>query len=119
MSGLPPVPLSPKPSRDWVSWQLLALLGFALLAPASLPAGGGERRLPEVRRRDSRREPLLSVGGESLRCAPRREAPALAHLEPGMPLRVLRHWLPASGNRWLQVEAVVGAGEPARGWLRG
>jgi hypothetical protein len=105
--------------REWTSWQLVALLGFALLAPAGLPAGGAERRLPEVRRRDSRRDPLLSVGCEILRCAPRQEAPTLIELEPGVPLRVLRQWLPASGPRWLHVETHIGAGEPARGWLRG
>ncbi|MCS5698616.1 SH3 domain-containing protein [Cyanobium sp. FGCU-52] len=100
----------------WASLRLAALLGFAMLAPAALPAGGAERRVPEVRRRESFRDPLLTVGCESLRCAPRQEAPALVSLEPGVPLRVLRSWGSAH-DRWLQVEAVMAAGEPARGWL--
>jgi hypothetical protein len=41
-------------------WRWAALLGFALLAPAALPAGGGDRRLPEVRRRERGAEPLVS-----------------------------------------------------------
>jgi hypothetical protein len=101
----------------FTSLRLVALLGFAMLAPAALPAGGGDRRLPEVRRRDSRREPLLSLGCETLRSAPRQEAPVLTRLQSGSPLRVLRSWLPADGRRWFHVETVLAAGEPARGWL--
>ena len=56
-------------------WQALALLGFALITPAALPAGGADRRLPEVRRRQNSDEPLLSTGCLPLRCAPERRAP--------------------------------------------
>jgi hypothetical protein len=101
----------------WASLRFAALLGFAMLAPAALPAGGADRRVPEVRRRESFCDPLLSVGCELLRCAPCQEAPALITLRPGVPLRVLRSWGAARGGRWLQVEAVMAAGEPARGWL--
>lgn len=97
----------------------VALLGFALLAPAALPAGGGERRLPEVRRRQSSLEPLLTVGCQMLRCAPERQAPMLACVESGVPLRVLRQWLSPQGRRWLKVEAVNVAGQASRGWLIG
>ena len=101
----------------WASLRLAALLGFAMLAPAALPAGGADRRVPEVRRRESFRDPLLTVGCELLRCAPCQEAPALISLRPGVPLRVLRSWGASRGDRWLQVEAVMAAGEPAKGWL--
>lgn len=97
-----------------------ALLGFALLAPAALPAGGGERRVPEVRRRQGALEPLLSSASLSLRCAPERQAPVLAQLDEGVPLRVLRQWLSPQGRRWLRVEiAVASEGTPRRGWLAG
>jgi hypothetical protein len=107
------------PARSWSAWRGAALLGFALLAPAALPAGGAERRLPEVRRRESSREPLLSVASSSLRSSPQRHAPVLAHLEPGSPLRVLRHWFAPDGRRWLQVETVREVRQPSRGWLPG
>lgn len=102
------------------SWRWAALLGFALLAPAALPAGGGDRRLPEVRRRESRREPLVSGADTRIHCAPRAQAPVLARLEPGVPLRVLRQWLSPGGTRWWQVE-IGGSpcGSPRRGWLAG
>ena len=103
----------------WALWRSLALLGFALVAPAGLPAGGAERRVPELRRRGSVSEPLISAAGCSLRCAPRCEAPALADLPSGSRLRVLRQWLAPNGHRWLQVEVPSAAGRPARGWLAG
>ncbi len=111
--------MRPRPPASVPAWRWAALLGFALLAPAALPAGGAERRLPEVRRRERQGEPLLSGSATSLHCAPRCQAPVLVQLEPGAPLRVLRQWLEPGGRRWLQVEASTGAGRASRGWLPG
>ena len=106
--------------RGWPALRWAALLGFALLAPATLPAGGGERRIPEVRRRQSAQEPWLSSVCQTLRCAPERQAPVLAQVDAGVPLRVLRQWLSPSGRRWLQVEIPMApAGVRRRGWLPG
>jgi len=92
-------------------WRWAALLGFALIGPVALTAGGADRRLPELRRR-SAGEPWLSTGPHSLQAAPERRAPALAQVPPGQPLRVLRSWHSPGGQRWLQVEA-----DTRRGWL--
>jgi len=101
------------------SWRLAALLGLALIAPAALPAGGAERRQPELRRRQAG-DPLLATGPLALRTAPRQQAPALARLEAGEPLELLRSWWSPSGRRWLQVQTAAGpAGAPRRGWLAG
>jgi len=94
----------------WGPWRFAALLGFALVAPAGLPAGGAERRQPEVRRRQSQQEPLLSTGRQLLRAAPRHQAPVIT--------RVLRGWSDSGGGRWLQVELASPAGA-RRGWLSG
>ena len=113
-----PSPYRPTPPSQ-VLWRWVAVLGLALIAPAALPAGGGERRQPEVRRRQQGRdEPLLNPIAMALHCAPRCQAPVLRHLEPGIPLRVLRSWLAPNGRRWLQVE-VAGTAGPSRGWLGG
>lgn len=93
------------------SWRWAALLGFALIGPVALPAGGADRRSPEVRRRIAG-EPLLSLRPQALRSAPERQAPALAALAADQPLRVMRSWQGAGGERWLQVESAAG-----RGWL--
>jgi hypothetical protein len=99
-----------------VALRWAALLSFALVAPAGLPAGGADRRLPEVRRRQAAQEPLLAPARLTLRCAPQQQAPAIAAVPLGEPLRVLRSWCTGSGKRWLQVEL---AGTRRRGWLPG
>jgi hypothetical protein len=100
-------------------WRWAALLGFALLAPAALPAGGGDRRLPEVRRRERGAEPLVSGVCLALHCAPEQQAPVLSRIEPGVPVRVLRRWFSPDGQPWWQVEAAPrGDGRTGRGWLR-
>ncbi len=105
------------PRPPLLTWA--ALLGFALFAPAALPAGGAERRPPELRRRESSQEPLLNLISTSLLSAPRSQAPPLVHLETGAPVRVVRSWLDPGGRRWLQVATAGAAGRPIRGWLLG
>jgi hypothetical protein len=98
---------------------MLTLLGLALIGPAALPAGGGERRQPELRRRHAR-DPLIATGPLSLLCAPDRQAPSLARLEPGTSLELLGRWWGPSGLRWLRVQVSEAApGSPRRGWLVG
>jgi len=104
------------PPRSIAGWHVAALLGFALFAPATLPAGGAERRQPELRRRQPR-EPLLSTRMTALQCAPEQRAPALTQLPAGEPLQVLRGWQAPGGRRWLQVQAAIGLGLARRGWL--
>jgi hypothetical protein len=94
-----------------MDWRWGALLSFALFAPVALPAGGAERRCPEVRRR-STGEPLLSTGGHALQSSPEQQAPVLTELQPDQPLRVLRSWRDRRGDQWLQVESAE-----RRGWL--
>ena len=109
----------PAPSPALAGWQVVAFLALALIAPTGLPAGGGDRRLPELRRRVSAAEPLLSEGGATLRCAPERKAPVLIQVESGASLRVLQQWFSPQGHRWLRVEAPAQGGRSTRGWLAG
>ena len=97
------------------------LLGVALVAPAALPAGGGERRQPEIRRCDHL-GPLLAGKGCVLRASPLAVAPTLRTLAVGTPVRVLRRWQSADGNTWLQVKTSAGKypgfiGNAKRGWV--
>ena len=101
----------PVVDQRFSAWRWGAVLAFALFAPVSLPAGGADRRLPDVRRRNAG-EPLLSTGCQALQAAPDQQAPALAQVHPDQPLRVMRSWRDQAGDQWLQVEA----GEQ-RGWL--
>lgn len=110
----------PLPRSGWLpAWRLLTLLGLALIGPAALPAGGGDRRQPELRRRQAR-DPLLTAGSLHLLSAPERQAPSLARLEPGTSLEVLGRWWGPGGLRWLRVQAnAATAGRPRRGWVEG
>jgi len=99
------------------------LLGVALLAPAALPAGGADRRQPEVRRREAG-GPWLSEADALLQGSPRVAAPTLRRLELGTPLQLLRRWRADNGQEWIQVQVARSAAMPAdaqpqRGWLHG
>jgi hypothetical protein len=95
----------------------LALLGFALVAPVALPAGGAELRMPELRRRQRSSEPLSAPLATALRCAPQRQAPVIAQAAAGASLRPLRRWFGADGQRWLLVETTPALAGARRGWL--
>ena len=104
--------------RPLAAWKWAALLGFALLAPAGLPAGGAQARGLEVRRRICTKEPLVNPNGGALLCAPQQEAPVLVALEAGLPMTLLRAWRAPNGQWWLRV-AARGPGDRAmRGWLQ-
>lgn len=105
--------------EGWQGWRWVALLGFGLFAPIHLPAGGGERRLPEVRCRQRAAEPLAATGSLALRCAPQHDAPIITRVDQGAMLRPLRRWCAERGQPWLQVELAAPArqGGSRRGWL--
>jgi len=112
------MPLSASSLLRW-GW----LLGVALLGPASLPAGGAERRLPQIRRQNGE-GPLLSGSDCLLQAGPGLAAPALRRLEIGTPLQLLRHWRSADGRDWIQVQvashpAFPGGSDRQRGWIHG
>ena len=85
------------------------------MAPAALPAGGGDCRQPQVRRR-SGRGPLHIGSDQALRISPISVAPRLRTLEAGTSFRLLRRWSAVDGQDWLQVQAI--SGDSRRGWIR-
>jgi len=97
------------------------LLGVSLIGPVALPAGGAERRLPQIRRQQGS-SPLLSGNDCVLHSSPLVAAPALRRLEIGTPLQLLRHWRSEDGSNWIQVKVTSGyplidAVERQRGWI--
>lgn len=110
-----PLPAAPPASLPGLRWA--ALLGFALVAPISLPAGGADRRQPELRRRAAG-DPLISGSHAELRVAPSHRAPALVSVMREEPLHILRHWHDQRGSRWLMVETSTGPVHRRRGWLQ-
>ena len=98
-------------AQPYASLRWGAILAFALFAPVALPAGGGDRRQAEIRRRCPS-EPLLSTVKGCLQVAPEREAPVLAQVPVDSPVQVLRTWRNLRGERWIQVKVAS-----RRGWM--
>ncbi len=97
------------------------LLSISLLAPISLPAGGAERNLPQIKQRNLA-EPFLAEKSISLKALPLAVAPSLCRLKIGTPFRLVRYWEAEDGSRWIYVEIadgetkeLINAGR--RGWL--
>ncbi len=82
------------------------LLGVALIAPVSLPAGGYSKDM--TTRFILRNYSAPSFAGPSciLRASPFNIAPTLREVEIGTPLRVLRRWQSSEGEDWLQIQIV-------------
>ena len=98
------------PLLKW-SW----LLGVALMAPVALPAGGSDRRQPQVRRRQGF-GPVHTSSETTLRLSPMTLAPSLTTLRPGASLRLLHRWKGAGGSEWLHVQPL--SEDQPRGWIR-
>jgi len=97
------------------------LLGVSLFGPVALPAGGAERRLPQIRRQQGS-DPWLSGDNCLLQTSPLVAAPALRRLEIGTPLQLLRRWRGEDGSHWIQVQVAAGSAlsaavEEQRGWI--
>jgi hypothetical protein len=100
------------------AWRWGALLAFALFAPVGLPAGGADPKQPVLRRRESSRDPLLTLEPSALRAFPHSHAPRLNSLQPGDPVDVLRGWSSPSGRQWLKVEVrSCDCLDSRRGWI--
>ena len=107
------------PATVMLRWSWL--LGVSLIGPVALPAGGAERRLPQVRRQQSS-GPMLSGSNCVLHSSPLVAAPALRRLEIGTPLQLLRRWRSEDGSDWIQVQVATGSLLPdsverQRGWI--
>ena len=98
------------PLLRW-SW----FLGLALIVPADLPAGGAQRRQPQVRRREGS-GPLHTSSATVLRLSPMTVAPVLTPLRAGTSLRLLRRWCCDEGGDWCYVQPL--AEDQPRGWIR-
>ena len=79
------------------------LLGIALLGPVALPAGGADLNSKNILlRKDS--SILISTEDFPLFTSPCAQAPCLAKLSLGTPLRILRGFRDINGLNWLQVK---------------
>ncbi len=81
------------------------LLGISLLAPISLPAGGAQFLIPQIRSRKSS-DPFLTTRDTALRASPLKKAPVLRSVPSGTPFTILRHWQESDGQVWTYVHVL-------------
>ena len=84
----------------------ICLIGFALIGPITLPAGGIQRNLNEYETLNNSKEIILN-GSCSLYTFPKTNAKKLIVLNPGSSLSILRKWVVNERDIWVRVELVT------------
>ena len=84
----------------------ICLIGFALIGPISLPAGGIQRNLNEYNILNNSKEIILNANC-SLYTFPETNAKKLLVLNTGSSLSVLQKWVVNEENIWARVELIT------------
>ena len=100
----------------------ICLIGFALIGPITLPAGGIQRNLNEYNILNSSKEIILSANC-SLYTFPKINAKKLLILDTGSSLSVLQKWVVNENNTWARVELLTNRfienpNTTKRGWIK-
>ncbi len=100
----------------------ICLIGFALIGPITLPAGGIQRNLNEYNILNSSKEIILSANC-SLYTVPEINAKKLLVLDTGSSLSVLQKWVVNENNSWARVELLTNRfiehpNRTKRGWIK-
>ena len=100
----------------------ICLIGFALIGPITLPAGGIQRNLNEYNILNSSKEIILSANC-SLYTFPKIEAKKLLVLDTGSSLSVLQKWVVNENSTWVRVELLTNRffehpNTTKRGWIK-
>ena len=100
----------------------ICLIGFALIGPITLPAGGIQRNLNEYKVLNSSKEIILNENC-ILYTFPKINAAKLIVLNSGSSLSILRKWLVNEKDTWARVELVTNRfmdspNRTTRGWIK-
>ena len=100
----------------------LCLIGFALIGPITLPAGGIQRNLNEFKTLNSTREIILNSNC-SLYTFPKTNAKKLMVLNSGASLSILRKWVVNERDVWARVELATNRfiehpNRTTKGWIK-
>ena len=100
----------------------ICLIGFALIGPITLPAGGIQRNLNEYKTLNNSKEIILNSNC-SLYISPKTNAKKLTVLNSGSSLSILRRWVVNEGDVWVRVELATNLliDDPTRttkGWIK-
>ena len=98
------------------------LIGFALIGPISLPAGGIQRDFNEYKILDNSKEIILDTN-YSLYAFPKKNAKKLMVLNSGSSLSILQKWVENEKVLWARVELATNRfiedpNRTKKGWIR-
>ena len=100
----------------------ICLIGFALIGPITLPAGGIQKNLNEYSILNNSKEIILSANC-SLYTFPKITAKKIAVLDTGSALSVLQKWVVNGDDTWVRVELqtnrfIEHPNRTKRGWIK-
>ena len=100
----------------------ICLIGFALIGPITLPAGGIQRFLNEYKTLNNSKEIIL-ISNCSLYTFPKINAKRLLVLNSGSSLSVLQKWVVNENDTWARVELLTNRfienpNRTKRGWIK-
>ena len=100
----------------------LCLIGFALIGPISLPAGGIQRNFNEYKILNNSKEIILNESC-SLYAFPKMNAKKLMVLNSGSSLSILQKWVVNEKDIWARVELVTNLfiedpNRTKKGWIK-
>ena len=100
----------------------ICLIGFALIGPITLPAGGIQRNLNEYKTLNNSKEIILNSNC-SLYISPKTNAKKLTVLNSGSSLSILRKWVVNEGDVWVRVELATNLliddpNRTTKGWIK-
>ena len=100
----------------------ICLIGFALIGPITLPAGGIQRNLNEYKTLNNSKEIILNSNC-SLYIFPKTNAKKLTVLNSGSSLSILRRWVVNEGDVWVRVELAINRfiddpNRTTKGWIK-
>ena len=98
------------------------IIGFALIGPITLPAGGIQRNLNEYYILNNSKEIILNANC-SLYTFPKINAKKLLVLDTGSSLSVLQKWIVNENSTWARVELLTNSfiehpNITKRGWIK-
>ena len=100
----------------------ICLIGFALIGPITLPAGGIQRNLNEYKTLNNSKEIILNSNC-SLYTFPKSNARKLMILNSGSSLSILRKWVVNEIDVWARVELTTNRliddpNKITKGWIK-
>ena len=100
----------------------ICLIGFALIGPITLPAGGIQKHLNEYNFFNNSKEIILNANC-SLYTFPKKNAKKLLVLNTGSSLIILRKWGVKEDDIWARVELVTNQflenpNRTTKGWIK-